>query len=412
MFAFMPDAVLVNSISRKYRAVIAHLDERGCRRWAAAEAMSIGWGGIAAVAAAIGISDRTIRSGIAELKTPDRLLPDRQRRSGGGRKSHETEQPKLEKSLSALVEPGTRGDPMSPIRWTLKSTRVLARELRRQGYRVGSTKVGQMLKAMGYSLQANRKTIEGKQHPDRNAQFEFIAKRVKGQARQSEPSISVDTKKKEVLGNLKNSGKVLRKKKTPIKVETHDFPKKELGKAVPYGVYDLQLNEAVVSVGISHDTAQFAVAAIRRWWFKLGKKRYPRATRLLITADCGGSNSPRTRLWRVELQNLADKLGMVIEVCHYPPGTSKWNKIEHKLFCHITRNWQGVPLETVEIVVNLIAATRTETGLEVHAWIDEKEYPDKLQVSDDELADVQIHRNRFHGEWNYEIRPRTKTEIR
>lgn len=403
---------MVKSISRKYRAVIVHLDERGCRRWAAAEAMSIGWGGIAAVAAAIGISDRTIRTGIAELKSPDPLPPDRQRRSGGGRKSRESDQPKLEKALAALVEPGTRGDPMSPIRWTLKSTRVLARELRRQGYRVGSTKVGQMLKAMGYSLQSNRKTIEGKQHPDRNAQFEFIARRVKAQARQSEPSISVDTKKKEVLGNLKNSGKVLRKKKTPIKVETHDFPKKELGKAVPYGVYDLQLNEAVVSVGISHDTAQFAVAAIRRWWFKLGKKRYPRATRLLITADSGGSNSPRTRLWRVELQRLADQLGQIIEVCHYPPGTSKWNKIEHKLFCHITRNWQGVPLETFEIVVNLIAATRTETGLEVHAWIDEKEYPDKIQVSDEELAEVQIHRNRFHGEWNYEIRPRTKGKIR
>jgi hypothetical protein len=309
--------------------------------------------------------------------------------------------------LRKLVESGTRGDPESPLQWTIKSTRTLTRELRRQNFVVGSTKVAELLKDLGYSLQANRKTIEGRQHPDRNAQFEFIARRVRRHARNSEPAISVDTKKKEVLGNLKNSGRVLRPAKSPVRVDTLDFPSKELGKAVPYGVYDLHNNEALVSVGISHDTAQFAVAAIERWWNTLGRKRFPGATRLLITADCGGSNSPRTRLWRLELQRLADVTGLILEVCHFPPGTSKWNKIEHRLFCHITRNWQGVPLETLEIVVNLIAATRTETGLEVHAYLDSADYPDKLKITDAQLADVLIKRDSFHGEWNYQIFPRT-----
>ena len=402
----MPAADLVTTIHSKYLAILTELDERGSRRWAAVEAMAIGWGGVAAVSRATGISRRTIRNGIAELTLPAGLPPDRQRRPGGGRKSRETEQLGLIEALEKLVESGTRGDPESPLKWTIKSTRTLARELRRQGFVVGSTKVGALLKARGYSLQSNRKTIEGKQHPDRNAQFEFIAKRVRHHAKKSEPSISVDTKKKEVLGNLKNPGRVLRRAKNPVRVETHDFPKKELGKAIPYGVYDLQNNEGFVSVGISHDTAQFAVAAIQRWWRKLGRKRFSKATRLLVTADCGGSNSPRTRLWRLELQRLADATGLVIEVCHYPPGTSKWNKIEHRLFCHITRNWQGVPLETLEVVISLIAGTRTETGLEVHAWLDEKAYPDKLKISDAQLAEVQIDRNQFHGEWNYEIHPR------
>jgi hypothetical protein len=401
----MQDADLIKSIRQKYQAVLLDLDERGSRRWAAAEAMSLGWGGVTAVAAATGISDRTIRNGIAELRLSRPLPPDRQRRAGGGRKSREAELPGLERALEQLIEPGTRGDPMSPLRWTIKSTRTLAGELKRLGFPVGSTKIGEMLRAKGYSLQSNRKSDEGKQHPDRNAQFEFIAKRIKSQSKKSEPCISVDTKKKEVLGNLKNPGRILRKSKSPIRVATHDFPSKELGKAIPYGVYDLQNNEAGVSVGISHDTAQFAVAAIRRWWTKLGKKRYPNGTQLLVTADCGGSNSPRTRLWRLELQRLADATGLIIEVCHYPPGTSKWNKIEHKLFCHITRNWQGTPLETLEIVVNLISNTRTKTGLEVHAWIDENDYPDKLKVDDEELADVNIRRNKFHGEWNYKILP-------
>lgn len=401
----MASAELIQTIHRKYSAVLMDLDERGSRRWAAAEAMAIGWGGITAVAKATGIARSTIQIGIKELKSPKVLTPDRQRRPGGGRKSREEEQPKLRQALEQLIESGTRGDPMSPLRWTIKSTRVLARELGLQSFQVSSTKVGDMLENMGYSLQSNRKTIEGKQHPDRNAQFEFIARRAKHQAKKGEPTISVDTKKKEVLGNLKNSGRSYRPSKRPVEVETHDFPKKELGKAIPYGVYDLQHNEAFVSVGISHDTAQFAVAAIQLWWRKLGQKRFPKATRLLVTADCGGSNSPRTRLWRLELQRLANATGLTIEVCHYPPGTSKWNKIEHSLFCHITRNWRGVPLETAEIVVNLIAATRTTTGLEVHAWLDEKDYPLKIKVTDTQLEAVNIHRNKFHGEWNYEIRP-------
>jgi transposase len=402
----MPEAELIRTIHTKFIAVLTELNERGTRRWAAAEAMAIGRGGISAVSGATGLSRVTIRKGIAELSS-DPLLPDRQRRPGAGRKTREVEQPSLIEALEKLVDSGTRGDPESPLKWTIKSTRAITRELRRQSFSVGSTKVGEMLKTLGYSLQANRKTIEGKQHPDRNAQFEFIAKRVRQHAKKSEPSISVDTKKKEVLGNLKNAGRVLRRAKNPVRVETHDFPKKELGKAVPYGVYDLQNNEGFVSVGISHDTAQFAVAAIERWWKKPGRKRFPNATRLLVTADCGGSNSPRTRLWRLELQRLANTTGLIIEVCHFPPGTSKWNKIEHRLFCHITRNWQGVPLETLEIVINLIASTRTETGLEVHAYLDENHYPDKLKITDDQLAEVKLVRNKFHGEWNYEIRPQS-----
>lgn len=402
----MLDAEAIRKIHTKFLAVLTELDERGTRRWAAAEAMALGWGGISAVSKATGVSRVTIRNGIAELSSSNRLPVDRQRRPGGGRKAREVEQAGLIEAIEKLVDTGTRGDPESQLKWTIKSTRVIARELRRQNFLVGSTKVGELLKSLGYSLQSNRKTIEGKQHPDRNAQFEFIAKRARHHARRSEPSISVDTKKKEVLGNLKNPGKLLRRAKNPVRVETHDFPKKELGKAIPYGVYDLQHNEGYVSVGISHDTAQFAVAAIQRWWKTLGRKRFPKATRLLVTADCGGSNSPRTRLWRLELQRLADATGLAIEVCHYPPGTSKWNKIEHRLFCHITRNWQGVPLETLEIVINLISGTRTETGLEVHAWLDEADYPDKLKITDDQLAEVRIIRNPFHGEWNYTIHPR------
>lgn len=283
---------------------------------------------------------------------------------------------------------------------------TLAKELTRQGFTISSVKVGQLLQSRGYSLQSNRKTIEGKQHPDRNAQFEFIAKRISALQRIQQPAVSVDTKKKEVLGKLKNSGKTYRPTKNPTKVKTHDFLDKKLGKAVPYGVYDIARNEAGVSVGISSDTAEFAVAAIRRWWKRLGVKRYPKAKRLLITADSGGSNSPRTKLWRIELQKFANESGLILELCHYPPGTSKWNKIEHKLFCHITRNWQGIPLETLEIVVKLIGATRTETGLEVHAWLDEKEYQKARKVTKEQLDEVMIRRNAFHGEWNYEIHPK------
>ncbi len=404
----MPDAQVIEWIRNKYLAIISDLDERGKRRWAAAEARSLGWGGIAAVARATGMSDRTIRNGIRELDDPDSMPPDRQRRHGAGRRAREQEQPGLIKALEALIEPVSRGDPMSPLRWTCKSTRVLADELKSEGFLVSSTKVGTLLKSQGYSLQSNRKTVEGKKHPDRNAQFEHIAGRVKARQRRGEPAISVDTKKKETLGNLKNAGKTYRPKGRPVKVKTHDFPDKKLGKAVPYGVYDIERNEAGVSVGIGSDTAEFAMASIRRWWKRLGKKRYGSPKRLLITADSGGSNSSRTRLWKVELQRFADETGMIIEVCHYPPGTSKWNKIEHRLFCHITRNWQGVPLETLEVVVNLIGSTRTREGLEVHAWLDEKKYEKGRKVSDAELNELHIKRNKFHGDWNYEIHPRSR----
>ena len=356
----MPDEQIVDWIRGKYRSIVPELDERGRRRWAAIEASSLGWGGVSAVAAATGISDRTIRNGIRDLADPDDLGPDRQRRPGGGRHSREREQPGLLGALDSLLDPTVRGDPMCPLRWTCKSTRSLAGELKSRGFKISSTKVGDLLKSQGFSLQANRKTVEGKQHQDRNAQFEFIARRVKARCRCGEPAISVDTKKKETLGNMKNPGRVYRRKGDPIRVKTHDFPDKELGKAVPYGVYDIRTNEAGVTVGVGHDTAEFAVGAIRRWWQRLGRKRYHSPRRILITADCGGSNSPRTRLWLCELQKIANRTGMIYEICHYPPGTSKWNKIEHRLFCHITRNWQGVPLETLEVVVSLIGSTRTE----------------------------------------------------
>lgn len=405
MLPAMPDAQVVEWIREKYTAVAADLDERARRRWGAAEARSLGWGGIAAVAAATGLSDRTIRNGIQELDDPRALPATEQRRAGGGRKSRELEQVGLVEALERLVESGTRGDPMSPLRWTCKSTRTLAGELTRQGFMVSCNTVGRLLRSRGYSLQANRKTIEGKQHPDRDAQFRHISRRVSAFQRAGEPVISVDTKKKEPLGKMKNPGRTYRRKGDPEKVATHDFPDKKLGKAVPYGVYDVTHDEAAVSIGISHDTAEFAVAAIRRWWKRLGSKRYPQATRLLITADSGGSNSPRTRLWRWALQQFANETGMKIELCHYPPGTSKWNKIEHRLFCHITRNWQGVPLETMEIIVNLIGSTRTERGLEVHAWLDEAHYQKSKKVSDAQLSEVRIRRDNFHGEWNYQILP-------
>jgi hypothetical protein len=402
----MPDSRVIEWIRQKFANIAQDLNERGRRRWAASEAISLGRGGISAVADATGISDRTIRNGILELNDPNPLPADRQRRHGSGRKSRGDEQPGLATALEKLVEPDSRGDPQSPLRWTCKGTRALASALRADGFQVSHAKVGQLLKLSGFSLQSNRKTREGAEHPDRNAQFEHIAKRVKARQRRGEPALSVDTKKKEVLGNLKNPGKTYRRKRKPAEVNVHDFPDPELGKAIPYGVYDLNHNEAGVSVGITHDTAEFAVEAIRRWWRQLGKKRYRNPRRLLITADSGGSNSSRNRLWKVELQKFADETGMIVEVCHFPPGTSKWNKIEHRVFCHITRNWQGVPLETLEIVVNLIGATRTNTGLSVHCWLDEDQYDKGRKVTDAELNGLSIKRNAFHGEWNYELHPR------
>jgi transposase len=408
----MPEARVIEWIRQKFVNIAQDLDERGRRRWAASEAISLGRGGITAVADATGISDRTIRNGIRELNDPNPLPPNRRRRCGSGRKSRTDEQPGLVTALERLVEPDSRGDPQSPLRWTCKSTRTLALALQADGYTVSYTKVRQLLKSSGFSLQSNRKTREGADHPDRNAQFEHIAKRVKARQRRGEPALSVDTKKKEVLGNLKNPGKTYRRKRNPVEVNVHDFPDPELGKAIPYGVYDLNHNEAGVSVSITHDTAEFAVEAIRRWWRRLGKKRYRSPRRLLITADSGGSNSSRNRLWKLELQKFADETQMIIEICHFPPGTSKWNKIEHRVLCHITRNWQGVPLETVEIVVNLIGATRTSTGLEVHCWLDEDQYDKGRKVTNAEMNELFIKRDAFHGEWNYEIHPRERRGIR
>jgi len=401
----MPEATVVEWIRCKYVKLVGELDERGRRRWAATEAGSLGWGGIAAVAEATGISDRTIRNGIRELAARDSLSADRQRRPGAGRRAREVEQPELIGALERLVEPVARGDPMSPLRWTCKSTYTLADELKRQGFQVSPWKVAELLRKKGYSLQANRKTREGKQHPDRNAQFEHINRRVMACQRQGQPAVSVDTKKKEVLGNRKNAGRAYRRKRKPVEVDTHDFPDAKLGKAIPYGVYDLANNEAWVSVGIDHDTAEFAVASIAQWWKRMGRKRYKAAKRLLITGDSGGSNGHRNRLWKAELQRFANRTGMILEVCHFPPGTSKWNKIEHRLFCHITRNWRGVPLETHEIVINLIGSTRTTQGLEVHAWLDEHEYPKGRKVTDAEFTAINIRRNKFQGDWNYEIHP-------
>jgi hypothetical protein len=393
-------------IRDKYTGLLDDLDERGRRRWAAVEAKALGRGGIAAVAAATGMSDRTVRTGLKELDDPTPLPGNRQRKGGGGRKPHAVTQPGLRDALDGLIEPSARGSPTNPLRWTIKSTHRLAAELRSQGYSVSATAVRRMLAGMGYSLQANRKTREGTQHPDRDGQFRHIAERVKARRHRGEPAVSVDTKKKEVLGNLRNAGQTWLPKGEPVKVKTHDFPDPELGKAVPYGVYDIHNDEAGVSVGIGSDTAEFAVAAIRRWWEKLGRKRYAGAKRVLITADSGGSNGSRCRLWKVELQKWADETGLIVEVCHYPPGTSKWNRIEHRLFCHITRNWRGKPLETLEVVVESIGATTTETGLEVHAWLDEGAYEKGRKVSDGELAECLLKRHSYHGEWNYEIHPR------
>lgn len=402
----MHDAQVIDELEMKFNALVGDLDERGRRRWAATEAIALGYGGITAVSLATGLSDRTIRNGIQEIQSNDPLPSNRQRRTGGGRKPLEDIQQDLVSAIDRLVEPAERGDPQSPLRWTCKSLSNLQRELVAQGFQVGRTKISKVLRSLGYSLQGNRKTREGTDHPDRNAQFEHIARRVRACQRGGRPAVSVDTKKKETLGRKANGGQEYRPSGEPLEVDTHDFPDKKLGKAIPYGVYDIDCNEAWVSVGISRDTGAFAVEAIRRWWHRLGRKRYTKPKRLLITADSGGSNGHRNRLWKFELQRLADQTGMVIEVCHYPPGTSKWNKIEHRLFCHITRNWRGVPLESHQVVVSLVSSTRTEEGLEVHCRLDENDYPKGRKISDAEMATIRIKRNAFHGDWNYEIIPR------
>jgi hypothetical protein len=410
----MAEERLVEWVRSKYAQLHRDLNERARRHWAAVEAISLGRGGITTVAEATGISDRTIRNGIRELQGDTHVEVGRQRQGGGGRKSAGAKDCGLVAVLESLVEAATRGDPQSPLKWTSKSTRELARELTAQGHVIGRTTVGKLLKASGYSLQANRKTIEGNQHPDRDAQFQHIGRRVKAQQRADQPALSVDTKKKENVGKYKNPGRTWRRRRQPVQVQTHDFPNPAKGKAVPYGVYDIGQNEAWVNVGITHDTAEFAVASIRTWWSRLGRKRYKKGglRRILITADSGGSNGSRSRLWKYELQKLADKLHVAIEVCHFPPGTSKWNKIEHRVFCHITRTWRSQPLESYQVIVALIGSTKTETGLEVHATLDEREYKKGLKVSDVAYRAINLKPHKFHGNWNYTIMPRCSPSIR
>lgn len=395
------------AIAAKFQVLAGQLDERGLRLWAAAEALACGWGGTSAVARATGIARSTIARGRGELERGERLEPGRVRRPGGGRKPLADSDPTLLADLERLVDPDSRGDPELPLRWTAKSLRTLARELRALGHRISSpSSVAPLLRRLGYSLQSNRKSREGSSHPDRDAQFRHLNETVTGALAAGEPAISVDTKKKELVGDFKNGGREWRPKGEPELVRMHDFKDPELGKAIPYGIYDLACDEGWVQVGIDHDTAQFAVASIRSWWQQLGRQRYPEATTLQITADCGGSNGNRTRLWKLELQKLADETGMRISVCHLPPGTSKWNKIEHRLFSFITKNWRGRPLESLETIVNLIAATTTRSGLEVYARLDEGSYPDKIKVTDAELAQVRLQGHEFHPEWNYTISPR------
>jgi hypothetical protein len=376
--------------------------------WAAAEAKALGYGGVSLVARATGLTRPTIHAGLKDLAGATVLPPCRVRRPGAGGKPLTVTQPGLQAALEALVEPTCRGDPESPLRWTCKGVRRLAAALHQQGFRVGRQKVADLLRELGYSLQANRKTREGSRHPDRNAQFEYIAARVRKFQRLGQPVISVDTKKKELVGDFKNGGRTWRPQGKPEEVRVHDFMDKRLGKAIPYGVYDLTANAGWVSVGIDHDTAAFAAEAIRRWWRRMGRPLYRRATTLLITADGGGSNGFRNRLWKVALQRLADELGVAVTVCHFPPGTSKWNKVEHRLFSQITVNWRGRPLTSHEVIVNVIANTRTETGLRVQAELDSNPYPTGIKVTDQELAAVKVRPAKFHGEWNYTIRPITR----
>jgi hypothetical protein len=398
-----------STIGRRFRLIAGHLDERMRRLIAAAEAAALGFGGTSVVSRATGVSRRAIRIGIRELRQKARVAGSkgRIRRPGGGRKKTVFQDPTLLRDLEALIEPVTRGDPESPLRWTAKSVRRLASELQRQGHRTSHRMVAEMLHELGYSLQANAKTIEGASHPDRNAQFEYINERVQRFLARGEPVISVDTKKKELVGDFKNVGRELRPRGQPEKVRVHDFVIRELGRAIPYGVYDLGTNSGWVSVGMDHDTAEFAVETIRRWWRWMGRKYYPQARRLLITADAGGSNGSRLRLWKTEIQNLADELKIPISICHFPPGTSKWNKIEHRLFSFISQNWRGKPLISHAVIVKLIAATHTKAGLKVRARLDINSYSEGRKVSQAELENVRLRPDSFHGDWNYRILPHT-----
>ena len=396
----------ITAIRERYTALLPHLDERGRRSFAACEARSAGYGGIAAVARATGIAASTIGRGLKDMADGSDVPTERVRRDGGGRKPLTASNPTLLDDLMALVSPGERGDPMSPLRWTAKSLRRLAAELHERGHRISHTVVGELLKRAGFSLQANRKTREGADHPDRDAQFDHINVRVTQALAANQPVISVDTKKKELVGDFKNGGREWRPQGNPETVRVHDFLIKELGRAVPYGVYDLAANAGWVSVGIDHDTATFAVQTIGTWWHAVGAHRYPGAPYLTITADGGGSNGARVRLWKWELQQLADELGIAISVHHLSPGTSKWNKIEHRLFSFISMNWRAKPLISYQVIVDLIGSTTTETGLTVRCELDTKAYPKGIAVSDRDMATINIQCDQFHGDWNYTIRPR------
>jgi hypothetical protein len=396
-------------IAQRYELIEWALDERLRRLVSAAEAKVLGHGGITAVAEATRVSRRAIHAGLKELESrqlEDKSTSSRIRRPGAGRKSTIETDATLQTDLELLVDPVTRGDPESPLRWTCKSLRVLADELCKMGHKVSHTHVGKLLVTLGYSLQGNKKTLEGLGHPDRNEQFEHINKRVTEQLSKGEPVISVDTKKKELIGRFKNNGQTWCPKGEPPEVKVHDFIE-EAGRANPYGVYDIGADEGWISVGTDHDTAAFAVQTIRRWWYVVGSKAYPNAKELFITADGGGSNGGRVRLWKLELQGFADEIGIPIRVCHYPPGTSKWNKIEHRLFSFITMNWRGEPLISHEVMINLIANTKTKTGLKVKVELDRRAYPKGIKVPDDEFATINIIRDDFHGEWNYSITPRS-----
>ena len=400
------DEDLEATIVSKFTAMAPVLDERGRRLWAAAESIAIGYGGDALVSAATGLARETIRHGRRELAAGVPVTT-RLRRAGAGRPAVDQTQPGLTAALEALVEPLTRGDPTSPLRWTCKSRAKLTAALTTQGWRVSSTTVGRLLNALGYRLQSVRKSREGSSHPDRNAQFEHINATAAAFLAQGEPVVSVDTKKKELVGDFKNAGQEWQPQGIPDLVRVHDFPSDAVGKAIPYGVYDMARNEAWVSVGRDHDTPAFAVASIRQWWTMMGRRAYPEATALFITADAGGSNGYRCRAWKQGLQRLADELQLCIHVSHFPPGTSKWNKIEHRLFCHITKNWRGRPLRTFESVVELIGHTRTDTGLRVKAQLDKRRYRTGVVVSRAAMQQLDLHRHTFHGDWNYELRPRT-----
>ncbi|OCX74567.1 ISAzo13 family transposase [Acidithiobacillus thiooxidans] len=396
-------------IAARHQALEGILDERQRRLYAAVEAKVLGHGGVKRVSEATGVARGSIMAGLKELKDPENRLPQgRVRRSGGGRKRLVDRDPDLLVALEGLVDPAARGDPQSPLRWTCKSLKQLARELSEQGHRISHVSVGILLKELGYSLQGNRKTLEGTDHPDRDAQFRYIQEKTQQALDAVQPVISVDTKKKELVGNYKNAGQEWRPQGEPEVVQVHDFVDKELGRANPYGVYDLAQNAGWVSVGTDHDTASFAVATIRRWWLGMGQPLYPDAKELMITADGGGSNGSRVRLWKLELQGLADEFNLPIRVCHFPPGTSKWNKIEHRLFSYISMNWRGRPLVSHEVIVNLIAATTTSKGLKVYAAIDPTPYPKGIKVTNAEFATIQIDRDNFHGEWNYVISPNKK----